>query len=388
MSVQYDFTPGFDLSSVTSATQAQVMQALSQMAPLNNIGGIVASATAPDITNNPRFTRYIWVDISDPTNPVSKLYNGTAWTASILGNYSVISTMLANYAVSIFKANGVDGKIALRENATADPTKAGFIVRVDINGQFVETVSHDTILQANPINPARFDLTGASSYSLLSVDNAGVSAFRAFDPVNMLNDGSIPTKKVANATPYFIIGASAAGVMTAQQFDPANMISVDLQDASRIGLNKLKAGAAVANDIIYFNGVDWTNKAPAFNKTTTSADKAMTAAASQILAPTAHNLGVVPTNIGIYFVSKANDAATGSYPSGSIIPLSCVVALVGGAVSYPIVGVSANANDYSIYQKLDTANTIGIFPNGGGAILTPTVAQFIADFNVRVILSA
>src|SRR5689334_24837608 len=92
MAQQNDLAAGFDVSSLSSATQAQLMAMVNQAAPLSNIGflvvmdGLAAGAAGtgfPDVTNNPRFVRYIWLDTNPsgvtPVNrasPVFKRYIG------------------------------------------------------------------------------------------------------------------------------------------------------------------------------------------------------------------------------------------------------------------------------------------------------------------------
>lgn len=109
---QFDLIAGFDLNSVDSASQSEVMQAINQIAPLSNIGGVlyfssVGGTVWPSIAINPRFTRYLWID-TDTTPPVAKIYDGAGdtyadWTQIALPDGSVTTAKLAALAVTIDK---------------------------------------------------------------------------------------------------------------------------------------------------------------------------------------------------------------------------------------------------------------------------------------------
>ncbi len=121
MSAQNDFISGFDLSSVSSASQAQVMQAINGLAPLTNVGGIIvmsgAAAAVPDVANNARFARYLWIDTQ--TAPYTlKTYNGSAWVTSTIG------TGALNTLTQI-----TDGLITIAKLSTAG-SASGDLIRV------------------------------------------------------------------------------------------------------------------------------------------------------------------------------------------------------------------------------------------------------------------
>jgi len=78
MSAQYDFTTQLDPTSLASVTAAQLLQMFQTLTPLTNIGGVIYGSTTPDIANNPRFARYLWIDTSTigaTTQATPKYYN-------------------------------------------------------------------------------------------------------------------------------------------------------------------------------------------------------------------------------------------------------------------------------------------------------------------------
>jgi hypothetical protein len=79
---QLDFIPGYDVSSLGLASQQQLIQAIHQLKPLSNIGGVIWGSSNngtvwPSITNNERFMRYIWIDTYIQDKPVIKVYDNS-----------------------------------------------------------------------------------------------------------------------------------------------------------------------------------------------------------------------------------------------------------------------------------------------------------------------
>lgn len=138
MSKQYDFKAGFDPSSVNTITQTQLLQMVQRMEPLSNIGGIIYSATAPDVANNPRFIRYIWMD-SSTTPPIPKYYDGANWQSRDIADGSIVNSMLAARSVGVENLSRTGDK-------SADASKAKYILRVDAAGQYIEIASLSTVL--------------------------------------------------------------------------------------------------------------------------------------------------------------------------------------------------------------------------------------------------
>jgi len=386
MASQYDFVPGFDLSSLNSATQEQVMQAIAQISPVSNIGGVIFGSTTPDVVNNPRFARYIWADTTDPTNIVFRKYDVVAgvgsWNLSGVANASIVAAMLANYAVSVFQNDNATSKISLRSDASADLTKALFVLRITSDGKYVEPVSMDAAYAGGgAIGLNRISVAGSGDYYLLGT-LGGVLAYRVFDPANMINAGAIPASKLATSTPYFVLAFNAGGVATALQFDPTNMISPTGADADRVPLTKLQglASGAATNDVIAFDGTNWVKKTPPLVNKTTSGDVALLQDTA-IVPSAAHNLGATPCIIRAYLVSKANTAGTG-YAVGDIIPIESVIAFTTVG---PILTPWANATNYGLNCAIDSA-TYQIQKKDASAQVNVTRAQLIADWNARVVV--
>jgi hypothetical protein len=396
MSAQNDFSPGFDLTSLSSATQAQIMQAIAQITALSNIGLVYYSTTEPDVLNNPRFTRYLWIDPTDPTSPIVKRYKVVAgvgsWSVVGVGTAAITTAMLANFAVSVLQSDAATSKIALRTDGAADPSQANYVLKVDADGRYIEASSLNAFLQnAGPVKLARLDATDSADYFVINIVG-GIITWRAFDPSAGIVANSLPLNKLQNTTRYYLaVAGGAGGVYQSQQFDPTNMISVDGLDTSRIPLTKLQSIGVAAHDIMELdaNG-NWVKKTPPLVNKFTGASTAVSAVISQLIAATPHNLGAIPSNIQIQLVNKANNGATG-YVVGDIIPLDCVTGLATGVVTAPILSCQVDATNYTLVQSLGAPSTIthvGVQAKAGTGLVSVTVANFVLDWNVRVILFA
>lgn len=109
----YDSLAGLDLSSLASVTQTQIMQAINQIGPLNDIGGILcfdgnsllgAGSGFPDVTTNPRFVRYIWIDTQVRSAPSIKRYKGTY--VGTPANPSAMSNTYLDWGVTTGSGSG------------------------------------------------------------------------------------------------------------------------------------------------------------------------------------------------------------------------------------------------------------------------------------------
>ena len=179
---QYDFQSAFDITGLSGLTKAQLIQYVLKLGPLPNIGGVIVMSglnnAHPDVTNNPRFARYLWIDNQDANAPVLKLYvpvsagsdNYTDWVNSALANGTVTAEKLAQYAVTILTLAG-QKNISYKFDTTPDNTKSLFLLRLDSNGQYVEVVSAASVIAAASIDPSQIATDGASNGMLLQYDS-------------------------------------------------------------------------------------------------------------------------------------------------------------------------------------------------------------------------
>ena len=96
MAVDFDFIAGIDPTALSEITGAQLKQLVDAAEPADYKGMIIAQAPTPDVANNPRYAKFLWLDLngilSDGNAPYTlKYYNPDtpAWEPINLGLLSI-----------------------------------------------------------------------------------------------------------------------------------------------------------------------------------------------------------------------------------------------------------------------------------------------------------
>jgi len=344
MSSQYDFQAGFDISGLASVTQTQLMQMVNQIAPLTNIGGVIimsgASSAHPDVTNNPRFARYIWIDNQDTDVPVLKLYDGSgdtyaAWVSGTVADGSITTAKLAQYAVTLLASDEASTNVAYRHDAAADVTKANYLLRLDSNGRYVEIASLATVMTNYQLLPNQIAVGSASDGQVLMYTTAaGVAGWATLAVSSLISAGSITLDKLATGTANYLMRAGSAGV---PEFVVNNDLTATLFANHSIRLITLDVTGATTKDRIYFNGTSWVRYTPFYG-----AGSGTTLPAVSGTSSAAHALGVVPRNFNLLLV--ANGADNG-YATGDALNCSNIFARIAGPLYTPAISVYADATN-------------------------------------------
>jgi len=258
MAPQYDFTPGFDLSSVTNPTRQQVIQAISQLGPLSNIGGIVAQAGAnanasipqgtlgsPSITDNPRFARYIWLNEFGDT-PIPYFYDSAtaAWVSTTVAPGSIGNNeVAANAAIAV-------SKLAVGT--------ARYLVRTNTAGTAVEYVSPPGALNDGELPVAKLTPNGVNGY-LKTITGVATWVSDATERAAIVSGlTGIAPPAIQPGANQTLLGTDITGAV---KFDtPGNLLA-----NGSIGLVLLNQGGAATGDILYWNGTAWVKFTPAID---------------------------------------------------------------------------------------------------------------------------
>jgi len=358
MSAQYDFNPGIDISGLSSVTQAQLLQMVAQLAPLSNIGGIVVGSTTPDTAGNPRFTRYVWLDNTDPTDVVIKLWNGTLWVDSTIADSSITAAKLANYAVSILNGSGAS-KIAYKQDGTADSGKSNYLVRLDAAGQYVEIVPAATVVNGVTINLSQLNVSAATNGYVLSYDSSlGAAVWTALSVSALITAGSISYDKLLNGS-----ALQAGYLMRANPSSPYDIQLVQNNDENATGnlfalrslrLAVLSATGATAGDSIRFDGTNWARFTPFYGSVGVLPG-------SDTSISIAHSLGAQP-RVLIGYLKNISGGALNGYAANDIVDIKAL--FVSGADKNALA-ISADATNITISANWGPNYTIR--PKGGGA---------------------
>jgi hypothetical protein len=386
MSEQNYIKAGFDLSSVSSASQEQVMQAIAGSTPISNIGFCIVSTTRPDITNNPEMIRFIWLDISTPSNVVLKRYIAdrtvlvdadASWETFGVSNLSVLTAMIATRSTT----GGVDlTRMKLNSDYSASLGSIYYLIRVAANGKDIEAVSLNTALaDGGGVNLARLDLSGSGAQKYLGID-AGALGYKYLDPANDMTSAlgnRIPVSTaIAPGTALYILRTNAAG--TAAEWVSPSDVSLAIAIAS------LAPGGAAANDIIRFNGSVWEKVTPSLELTngatisTTGVLGAINLGSATLTENFAHGLSSAPRLVRAVVRCTANDAATG-YVIGDEIDVSCWGEITGADEA--LFAVYANATNVVVSRVSNSAANAQVIPAVGGNPVAPTA---LANFTPKV----
>jgi hypothetical protein len=349
---------------------------INQLAPLPNIGGVIvmsgASSAHPDVTNNARFIRYIWLDTQTAGSILLKIYQGTYpsdtyadWSTVAIADGSITAAKLANYAVSVLNGSGAS-KIAYRQDAAADATKAGYILRVDASGQYVEVASLATLMANFPLNPALISGGTADLQVLTYSASLAHPIWQAINLATAITDGSLTLAKLVVGTNYYLLRNGAAGIP--EQVSNSDILAPNgLFPDNSIKTQRLYYLGAADRDTIRFNGVNWIKQTPFYGSL------GSTIPIANGSKTVAHGLGYTPRKFGAVLVCNTNDAATG-WQAGDVLDIQDAISPLAGPS--PAFQVWANATLVGVSYTLH-AGVIGLVTKAGANQVAPTnVANF------------
>lgn len=344
MSAQNDLIATLDLSALNPVTQPNIMQAINQLQPLLNIGGIIFQSTTPDVANNPRFARYIWLD-STTNPPVPKYYNsGTlTWTA-----VSISALSITNNEVS-----GAAGIVISKLGITGTGAAARAVARINAAGTAMEYVAPASINTTNEIPVNNLVAAGGDSY-LKSVGGSVVWVAQATERslIQASITGLLPSQISAGAAGR-IIGVSGG-------------ITAFLTPDTAIGSGNLSPSAlaqagAATNDLLRWTGTIWDKVTPSLRLTnpveTINNGLVVGAMGVATTFSQAHGLVTVPKLIRAVAVCNTVD---GVYNPGDEVN---VLGLRVNATNFPAASIYADATNVVVSLAsaagLDIANKAG-----------------------------
>lgn len=256
MAAQYDFIAGLDISSLSSVTQAQLMQMINQISPISNIGGVIFQAGpsvaaeisagfggAPDVTNNPRFARYIWLNTYDGIDnaPTPYYYNDANgnWTST-----SVASGSITNASINAAAAIDVT-KLAPSSNNR-------WILRTNDNHSAVEYKAPSGIFTNGELPVVTLTPNPSKAYLKTNI-NSGPAEWvsEATERTNIQNGiSNLAVNQLAS-------GASGQLLYTSPTGPAWNSPSSIFGLGSNIPLTALSGTNAGLNHVIRYTGANW-----------------------------------------------------------------------------------------------------------------------------------
>ena len=309
--MQYDFVAGLDLSSLSSVSQTQIIQAINQLAPLLNIGGVIFQAGtslnatiaqgtggSPSVTNDPRFSRYIWLNTYSAASapPTIYLYDTSTgnWTASTIAAGSITNTHISAAAA-----------IAISKLAFGT---ARYLIRTNAAGNGVEYVAPASVNTVNEIPVNNLVANGSNGY-LKTVSGTVAWVNDATERAAIQNAiANLAVTTLAAGANNTLLGTNGAGTVI---FDTIG----NLLAANSIGLGLLGLGAGSPHDILKINaaGTAWEKGTPTLRimagDTANNGIVSTTGAATLAVAvhTIAHGLVTVPKLVDVRLVCLSGE---------------------------------------------------------------------------------
>lgn len=328
MSAQKDIISGVDLSALSSITQEQLMQAINQAKPLDNIGFVIVSTTRPDITNNARFIRYIWLDISNPANPTFKRYIGDRsvlqdadayWASLGVANLAVLTSMMAARSAS----GGINvGLLKLNADYSATPASAYYVLRVAANGKDIEVVGVNTaISDGGGLLQSVISTTGLAAGKFLGYNGGVWGAVPIVPSTDLIGAARLALEtNLIPGTARYVARTNAAG--TALEWVTPNGLFND----GELTVARLLAAGAVTNDIFRYDGTVWAKVTPSLR--IVAGDAINSGILSSVVSTittgfsVAHGLAAMPKIVIAVLKNTSGGVATGTgHAADAEVPL-------------------------------------------------------------------
>lgn len=350
MSAQFDFLAGLDISSLSSVTQAQLMQMINQLAPLTNIGGVIfqtgtslaatipeGTGGSPDVTNNPRFERYIWLNTYNAAAaaPTPYYYDASSgdWSSNAVAPLSITNAEIAAAAAIVVT------KLAAGT--------ARYLVRTNGAGTSVEYVAPASIFNNGELPVASIVPAGGNGY-LKTVSGAAAWV------VDATERAAIQAAITSLAVSQLAAGSNGNVLTTLAGVPTWAAPATAFPSGSNLPLGALAQGGAVANDALVWNGSTWVPSTQALRtistavvsttgvvSTTDAAGGNITGTIANLTHRIAHGLGAIPKSVQLNLVCTVADTG--------------VDALFALNTELPIQSImSAAANNNCIYSILLT----------------------------------
>lgn len=344
MAAQFDFIAGVDISSLSSVTQAQLMQMINQIAPLSNIGGIIAQAGgslaasidegtngSPSVTDNPRFARYIWLNTHDAATAAPTPYyynaNNNKWTSTSVAAESITNTEIASNAA-----------IAVSKLAYGS---AYYLLRTNSGGNSVEYVNPANIFTNNTVPVIGLQSNGTPAY--LKTDSSGNTVWITESVERNAIKGSISALNVSQlygGPSGNILYSDATGVPT------WGAPSTAFASGSNIPLNALGSGGASTRQLMHYSGGGgWAPTTPSL-QINSSANVSTEGVLSNndisaVLHTIPHGLNVIPKLIRVVLKCQSAD---GGWAADDEVDVSGSHYDTGGTIR-PNLGYGADTNN-------------------------------------------
>ncbi len=226
--VEYDFSKGIDLSGKTSVTPYQLNTLVDSASLRTNKGLVISQSTTPDVANNPRYTNYLWLDLST-TPAILKQYTTGTWASASIPANSIITAQLQDSVIT-------GDKLA---------TNAVFVYHINDNSITASKIAASQVTESKIGSGAIItSKIYAGAVGTTEITNQAVTTAK-------LADAGVTAAKLAPAvitSAYLAAGSVQTSNLTASSVNASNLMPATIT-ASQI------AGRTLQSTNIAFNAV-------------------------------------------------------------------------------------------------------------------------------------
>ena len=344
MSAEKTFDVGLDPTPLNTISASQLLQMIEEAKPAGSLALVYVGAIAPDVIENPEYTKYLWFDISAAPYTL-KYWTGLGWAAIEVPAGAIDTANIAPGSVTLEKldASGADGEV-LRISLT-DPPELEFEAPLNL------------------FEPATIPFSkmvpGTNNY-LLRTDNAGVINWFLLDGADIqtrITNGTFAIAKlVPSAVASKILWTNASGVIEwfaaidtiANDTLPLTKLVPPSPDVENMVPARNNAGATVWKNL---NDILGTYNGPA-----------LAFATGAVGLTWAHGLANIPKFVHGYIVCHTPDAVTGHAIGDriSILSVQSYDSSATGGVPYIYVDATNVKIVFGAYANLVRHKTTGL----------------------------
>lgn len=114
-----DLIPGLDTTALTEVSGAQLYSLIRDALPEDNRGGVIYSATTPDVVTNPHLVRYIWVDLNGKNADSQPPFVARVWN-TVTSGWDPLTIALATVTGDDIEDGSIDPVAKLSAEGLAD----------------------------------------------------------------------------------------------------------------------------------------------------------------------------------------------------------------------------------------------------------------------------
>lgn len=341
MAVDYPLTPGYDPTSDTEITSAELLQMVSLATPKGGFGFVIIGSAAPDTALNPWMVRCLWIDNSDANDVVVRQYDtvGGGWEPIGLADGSVTNDKIAAQTIKGTEKFALDGGTAYQ------------VYRINAGGTAWEVVDPSDVFAVGSFALDKL-VTGADGQFLVVSGSAAAWTTLGASHVNdALGSGGLTISSIAAGSPLYVLRTQADGSAPEWVATTSIVTLGSVQSAlafNRLGFEYIQLIGSNMVPVVNATGTGWTGVSKSTLAgtpqltvgTLISTDLILTGSGGGGVSPysIAHTLGVLPVIVTARLKCIANDASHGWNTGDYLDVKDCVCSVATGNFASFITG--------------------------------------------------